>query len=216
MSIRPSGTETILAFIANTDSDAVEALLLSACAGTAPGLHAWNALPRELLGPSPQGAAGPGTHYDLVLEAVGTAAADRLAVALAAAQGLDRSRSRAFVGTAYEIVGGSGDVALFCPLVRLGHLTPAGFQRYWLDVHADFGRRNPVNAYRQIHPRQAVVPAGLPDALFDGVAQALFADLRAMQARLASPDIAGDAYEDERRFIDHARSAFLPFERIMG
>ncbi len=216
MSSRPPGIPITLAFLLVTDRAAVEATLLPHCYDPQKGLDAWRALPRDLLGPSPQGAAGPGTAYDLVLEATGSAAADRLAVALAAAEGLDRTRSRAFVGNAYEIVGGSGDVALFCPLVRLGHLTPAGFQRYWLDVHADFGRRNPVNAYRQIHPRQAVVPAGLPDALFDGVAQALFADLRAMQARLASPDIAGDAYEDERRFIDHARSAFLPFERIMG
>lgn len=214
MSNSPTGVEMTLAFIAR-DDEAPEAGLLAACRDT-PGLRAWKALPRDLLGPSPQGAAGPGAHYDLVLEAIGAAAADRLAVALAAADGLDRTGSRAFVGTAYEIVAGGGDVALFCPLVRLGHLTPAGFQRYWLDVHADFGRRNPVNAYRQIHPRDAVTPAGLPDAPFDGVAQALFPDIAAMQARLASPDIAGDAYEDERRFIDHARSAFLPFERIMG
>lgn len=214
MSNGATGVETTLAFIAMGDG-ATRARLLAACRAT-PGLHSWKALPRDLLGPSPQGAAGPGAHYDLVLEAIGAAAGDRLAVALAAAEGLDRTRSRAFVGTAYEIVPGGGNVALFCPLVRLGHLTPAGFQRYWLDVHADFGRRNPVNAYRQIHPRRAVLSAGLPDAPFDGVAQALFADLAAMQARLASPDIAGDAYEDERRFIDHARSAFLPFERVIG
>ncbi|WP_165323815.1 EthD domain-containing protein [Rhizorhabdus phycosphaerae] len=214
MSSRPPGIPTTLAFLVLSDPGEVDPTLLSACTGCA-DLHAWRALPRDLLGPSPQGAAGPGTGYDLVLEAVGSAAADRLAVALAAATGLDRARSLAFVGTGYEIVGGEGDVALFCPLVRLGHLTAAGFQRYWLDVHADFGRRNPVNGYRQIHPRgSATQPAGLPDAPFDGVAQALFADLPAMQARLASPDIAGDAYEDERRFIDHARSAFLPFVRI--
>jgi hypothetical protein len=214
MTNTPTGVETTLAFIATGDG-AVDAALSVAC-GDTPGLYAWKALPRDLLGPSPQGAAGPAAHYDFVLEAVGSAAGDRLSVALAAAAGLDRTRSRAFVGTAHEIVAGGGDVALFCPLVRLGHLTPAGFQRYWLDVHADFGRRNPVNAYRQIHPRAATLPAGLPHATFDGVAQALFADLAAMQARLASPDIAGDAYEDERRFIDHGRSAFLPFERVIG
>ena len=93
------------------------------------------------------------------------------------------------------------------------------FQRYWLDVHAEFGRKDPQNGYCQLHPAfgqfaDTLEKFGLPRATFDGVAEAYFADVPAMQMRLNSPAIAGDAYADEQRFIDHSRSAFVPFERI--
>jgi hypothetical protein len=104
--------------------------------------------------------------------------------------------------------------------VRCTHLSAEQFSDYWLNVHADFGRRDPASRYRQLHispPLTATIVAAsdFKAAPFDGVAQAYFTDPDELRAKLASPEIALEAYEDERRFIDHARSAFLPFERLI-
>ncbi|KQM19690.1 hypothetical protein ASE49_05670 [Novosphingobium sp. Leaf2] len=177
----------------------------------------WVALPPDTLGASPQGQSRLDA-YDFVLEFTGTPAVHDAFAGMTWPAPIDSQRSAVFAGTEYCIVPGRGEVALFCPLIRRAHLGPAQFQHYWLHEHARFGRDNPHNGYCQVHPAalpstDRVTASALPHAPFDGVAEAYFVDLPAMLKRLNSPEIAGDAYADEQRFIDHARSSFLPFER---
>ncbi len=222
----PTSAKALL-FLAGRDADRADllpALLAFLAARRAPGLESalWEALPADALGASPQGQAGPGSAYDFVLElaaADGHHAFEDALKGLGDVAGLDAPHSVLVAGTEHHIMPGAGDTGLFCPLVRLPHLSGDAFRRYWLDVHAEFGRKDPASRYRQLHPSEAWATrlaraAGLSMASFDGVAEAFFDDLPAMVARLNSPDIAGEAYADEQRFIDHARSSFLPFDRI--
>jgi len=187
-------------------------------------LRLWAALPRSLLGAGAQGSAGGGIKpIDLILEAIapyGDILAPNTFAVLDDVRGITPFHAEVFAGTDYEIMPGDGHCALFCPLVRLAQLSAEQFSEYWLNVHADFGRRDPNSRYRQLHasPHRTsalVAASGFGAAPFDGVAQAYFTDPDELRAKLSSPEIAMEAYEDERRFIDHARSAFLPFERLI-
>jgi hypothetical protein len=177
----------------------------------------------NVLDPSAQGASGVGLPaIDAVMEIsasietpLGTIA-DRLqGIGGRIAAQLDLSGSGILAGTEYIVMPGEGPVMLFCPLRRLERLSRQEFQHYWLDVHAEFGRR-PDNRYRQFHTDDATTviaaaAAGVPASNFDGIALAYFDDLDHLRSKLSSPEIAGDAFADEQRFIDHARSQFLPF-----
>jgi uncharacterized protein (TIGR02118 family) len=105
----------------------------------------------------------------------------------------------------------------FC-LVRLPHLSREAFQDYWFNTHAPLvaSVREPlrIQRYVQLH--------SLPDALsadiraarqapapYDGVAQLWWASFEDFAASAADPDAreAGRRLlEDERKFIDLARS----------
>ena len=101
---------------------------------------------------------------------------------------------------------------------RLPHLTRAEFQRYWRETHGPLvqrhadtlGIRRYVQTHTLDHPANAALAQSrdAPEA-FDGVAELWWDDLDAFAAASGSP--AGRAasralYEDERHFIDHARS----------
>jgi uncharacterized protein (TIGR02118 family) len=94
---------------------------------------------------------------------------------------------------------------IYC-INRLPGMSVADFQRYWRETHAPIAAAIPgVRRYVQCHvlpelyDRHTVPP-------YDGAAELWFDDLDAMRAAIRSPEVAA-AREDERNFIDHARSA---------
>ena len=106
---------------------------------------------------------------------------------------------------------------VFC-LRRLPSLTREEFQRYWLERHGPLVRSHAqalgIRRYVQTHtlggPTNAVLQAsrGGPDE-YDGVAELWWDGPEALAAATATPEgrAAGAALlEDERRFIDLARS----------
>ena len=114
---------------------------------------------------------------------------------------------------------------VFC-LRRLPHLSRAEFQRYWHETHGPLVRRHAatlrIRRYAQVHtlddPLQDALRAsrGGPEA-YDGVAELWWDDRAALEAALAEPAAqaaARELLEDERRFIDLARSPlFVARER---
>jgi uncharacterized protein (TIGR02118 family) len=118
---------------------------------------------------------------------------------------------------------------VFCLRRREG-MTVEEFQRTWHDDHGPLVRQHAevlgIRRYVQTHGR----PTPLDDALrtsreapeaYDGVAELWFDSMDALATAAASPEglAAGAALlEDERRFIDHARSPlFLTEDReIIG
>ncbi|MBI4518248.1 MAG: EthD domain-containing protein [Deltaproteobacteria bacterium] len=105
---------------------------------------------------------------------------------------------------------------IYC-LRRLPHLSRAEFQRYWRDTHAPLVKQHAatlaIRRYVQAHtvaPALSLAIAAARDAPepFDGVAELWF-DLEELTAAVQTPagSEAGRALlEDERRFIDLARS----------
>jgi uncharacterized protein (TIGR02118 family) len=115
---------------------------------------------------------------------------------------------------------------IFC-LRRLPHLTREEFQRYWRDQHARLvaqhaeilGIRRYVQAHAIEHPAGDAIAAtrGAPEA-FDGVAEIWFDlnDLMALPGRQGAADAGRALLEDERRFIDLARSPiFLAEDHVV-
>jgi len=105
----------------------------------------------------------------------------------------------------------------FC-LVRASHLTREEFQRYWLESHGPLVRSLApvlrITRYVQSHALSTPVDdalrrgRGAPEG-YDGVAELWWDSLDDLKAGGASPEgrAAGKRLlEDERRFIDLARS----------
>ena len=106
----------------------------------------------------------------------------------------------------------------FC-LRRLPSLSLAEFQDYWLNKHAPLVRSHAealrIRRYVQAHTLdnpavQGALAAsrGAPEA-FDGVAELWWDNREDMAAGIATPegrDAARALLDDERKFIDHARS----------
>jgi uncharacterized protein (TIGR02118 family) len=101
---------------------------------------------------------------------------------------------------------------------RLPHLSRAEFQRYWRETHGPLVRshaallriRRYVQSHTLEHPMNAALAQsrGAP-AEFDGVAELWWDSLDDLGAATASAEgraAAQALHEDERRFIDHARS----------
>ena len=116
---------------------------------------------------------------------------------------------------------------VFC-LRRLPQLSREEFQRYWFERHAPLVRSHAaalkIRRYVQTHTgEQALNDAlqasrGGPDA-YDGVAELWWDSADALATATATPEgqAAGAALlEDERRFIDLARSPlFVAVERVI-
>jgi uncharacterized protein (TIGR02118 family) len=101
---------------------------------------------------------------------------------------------------------------------RLPQLSRAQFQRYWRETHGPLVRRHAtvlrirryVQSHTLDHPVNAALAEsrGAPDE-FDGIAELWWDGLDDLAAATASPEgraASRELYEDERRFIDHARS----------
>lgn len=106
---------------------------------------------------------------------------------------------------------------VFC-VRRLPHLTREAFQRYWRETHgplvaryaADLRIRRYVQLHTLDHPLNALLAASRDaPAPFDGIAELWWDspdDLAAATASDAGRVASQALLEDERRFIDHARS----------
>jgi len=106
-------------------------------------------------------------------------------------------------------------IKLTFALVRAPHLSREAFQRYWLETHAplvasvkDVLR---IRRYVQLHSLPADVSASLRQARggpegFDGVAQLWWDSFEDMAADPAAAEAGRLLLEDERKFIDLARS----------
>jgi uncharacterized protein (TIGR02118 family) len=105
----------------------------------------------------------------------------------------------------------------FC-LHRLAHLSRDQFQRYWFETHAPLVARSRaalrIHRYVQMHSatldsNDAIrAPRGAPD-MYDGVAELYWESFDDLTAPMATYEgrAAGQALlEDERKFIDLARS----------
>lgn len=109
---------------------------------------------------------------------------------------------------------------VFC-LRRLPHLGPQEFQRYWREVHAPLVREHAktlgIRRYVQSHALDETAVAQLRAERgsaepYDGIAQLWF---DAPGAGALDPHVASAAQvllEDERRFIDLARSCLFLVE----
>ncbi len=105
---------------------------------------------------------------------------------------------------------------VFC-LRRLPHLSREQFQRYWREQHAPLVRAHAaalgIRRYVQAHTVDSPVAQGAaaareaPEA-YDGVAEIWFEpqELQHLMEREAASEAARALLEDERRFIDLARS----------
>jgi uncharacterized protein (TIGR02118 family) len=106
---------------------------------------------------------------------------------------------------------------IFC-LRRQAHLSRSEFQRYWREVHGPLVRQQAavlrIRRYVQAHtlsdPLNDALRAGRgSDEPFDGVAELWWESRADFEAAVGSEQGSGASrilFEDERRFIDHARS----------
>lgn len=113
----------------------------------------------------------------------------------------------------------------FC-LHRQPSLSREGFQRYWRETHAPLVARHAaalrIRRYVQMHslPDGDPVNAGLRASRggpedYDGVAELWWDGADDLAGAQASPEWLAASralYEDERRFIDHARSPLFVAE----
>ena len=109
-------------------------------------------------------------------------------------------------------------IKLVFPLHRRSELSREEFQRYWRDTHGPLVRSHAgtlgIRRYVQNHTLATPLNDGLrasrgAPADYDGVAELWFDSLDAVAAAVATPEgqaASAELLEDERRFIDHARS----------
>lgn len=130
----------------------------------------------------------------------------------------DTARSSAFTGVRHAILPGKDAIRLFFGLRRLPRLTREEFQDYWLNHHADIGRRLiPPYTYHQIHAvaeDHVEQAADLAASTYDGIVEVHFPDVEAFVRQLSRAEITVEALEDEKNFIDHSRSAFWAFREV--
>jgi uncharacterized protein (TIGR02118 family) len=101
---------------------------------------------------------------------------------------------------------------------RLPHLSRAEFQRYWHETHGPLVRRHAeilrIRRYVQTHTLEHPINAALAQSReapeeFDGIAELWWDSIDDLAAATATAEGRAASlalYEDERRFIDHARS----------
>ncbi len=95
---------------------------------------------------------------------------------------------------------------VYC-ISKLPRLSDEEFHRYWRDVHGPIAGMIPgCRKYVQSHTIHRALGGRQP--AFDGVAELWFDDWKALEAAMATKEVAA-ALEDERKFIDHSRTAFF-------
>ena len=163
-------------------------------------------------------ASGPDLALPDLVVSLGEEGEDAASLLAALAPHVLAERSSLAVVERHVVLEGRDCIRLFFGLRRLPALTLAEFHHYWLHHHADYGRRMiPPYSYHQLHadPVRAAALAGavgLPASTLDGIVEVDFPDVEALVRQLTRPDVAQDALEDERRFIDHGRSMIWAYE----
>jgi hypothetical protein len=128
---------------------------------------------------------------------------------------VDRDATAAVVGRTHRIIDGRTDVALAYAIHRVGSLTGEEYREHWLHRHGPLAKELvPTSGYEQTHAAaDAVADAsqllGLGGERYDGVAMCFFGARQdfvdMLEAREGNLDM-NRIYEDELRFLDHARS----------
>jgi uncharacterized protein (TIGR02118 family) len=107
---------------------------------------------------------------------------------------------------------------IYC-LRRLPSLSLEEFQRYWLEKHGPLVRSHAQTLRIKRYVQSHTLPGAVTDAVrnsrgadepYDGVAELWWESAEDLAARTATPegrDAARQLLEDERTFIDFARSA---------
>jgi hypothetical protein len=169
------------------------------------------ALPDDALPALAHAAArSPEVPDALVRLAPGTGTAGLLAAS-------DASRALTFAAVRHSVLPGSNRIRLFFGLRRLPALDRAAFHDYWLNRHAEIGRRRiPPYSYHQLHADAAATQAAahatdIAPIDLDGVVEVHFPDVDAFVRQLSRKEVAEEALADERNFIDHSRSFFWAF-----
>jgi hypothetical protein len=179
--------------------------------------------PDDLRRPSGVPRGTPGSFevaVELRAEDAGAllAAAEDLGKGLA--DGVDRSRSIALVGTDHVMLSGSGPAVLIYGLRRLPALTLPAFHAYWVNTHAEFGRRALAGqGYRQVHADPASSAAlaaavGLDLSDLDGAvisASSSWDTYWQRRENEAARKTGAEALADEDNFIDHSRSMSMRY-----
>jgi EthD domain len=128
---------------------------------------------------------------------------------------IDRSASEVITGHELAVKSGTGHLWVVMPVRRLTSLSREAFQERWRTVHAEFGRRMAAPGYRQIHAQPLPAGTGLGALVsindHDGAAVVSYGSEEEMERTRSSAEVARHALEDERRFIDHARSSLMVF-----
>ncbi|MFM6831260.1 MAG: EthD domain-containing protein, partial [Novosphingobium sp.] len=118
----------------------------------------------------------------------------------------DRARSTVLVATRQAVLPGRDAIRLFFGLSRLDALTRAAFHDYWLNRHAQIGRRLiPPFTYHQLHAdaaltQRAATTSGLTPSDYDGIVEVHFPDTDALIRQLSRTEVAQEALEDEKNF----------------
>ena len=113
---------------------------------------------------------------------------------------------------------------VYC-LRRLPELSREEFQRYWRETHSPLVRnRAPalgIKRYIQVHTLESPLNEALRASrgseaeIYDGVAELWWENAEALAAGTATPEgrqVARELFEDEKRFIDFARSVVFVAE----
>ena len=148
------------------------------------------------------------------------AMADAVAAMLTALQpDIDARHAAVLIGEEIAITSGDGPIYNIMPLRRLAAISHDEFMHQWFDRHAALGEGVEGVRYRQNHVDAAATDSlaerlGLTFPAMDGLTESYFDDVAAAVSVLSQNVVAHDAIEDERRFIDHARSQFGLYETI--
>ena len=95
---------------------------------------------------------------------------------------------------------------VYC-ISKLPNLSNQEFHRYWRETHGPIAAQIPgCRKYVQSHTIHRKLNGRDPS--FDGVAELWFDDWEALEHALKSAE-ASAALEDEKKFIDHSRTAFF-------
>lgn len=126
---------------------------------------------------------------------------------------IDRSRSALLVGTEVAITRGWGPIRVVMPLRRRPELSHDDFMQSWYGRHASIGEAVDGVRYRQNHVDPEATTrlskaTGITFEALDGVTESFFPTAKDAIDIMVRPEVAVDAIEDEKQFIDHRRSQF--------
>lgn len=132
---------------------------------------------------------------------------------------IERGSAAVLVGREIAITRGDGPIYNIMPLRRLPAMSHEEFMHHWFDRHATLGEGVEGVRYRQNHvdyPATEALAAqiGFTFEPMDGLTESYFDSVDAAVAILSQKEVEIDAIEDEKRFIDHARSQFGLYETV--
>lgn len=159
---------------------------------------------------------------DLASVRAGMASAEVAAALEDEAYFIDHTRSSAVLTTERVIIEPVGNlpIVLFECLRRRNDIDHAEFSSRW-EEHGKIGRRANAAGLLKGYIQNVALGVQAQDGLeaisgegsWDGVTTGYFESVAKMKRLLTSPLVTEDAYEDECRFMDHARCGFFVTRR---